>query len=97
MIHHVDAINICANGTDVHAGGVFAVVICKGGSKGYGVAGQHSGAVLGNLRIRVVVVYGGNGGIHRILVVIAVDKLDIIYIDATSGIAVGMRLESFGD
>ena len=97
VIHHVDAVDVCADGLEVHAGGILAVVIRKGGGKGHGVVAQHRGAVPGKLRVRVVVIHGGDDGIRRILVVIAVDKLDVIHIDAAGSIAIGMGHEALGD
>ncbi len=97
MIVHVNAVDIGSDGLDIHAGGKFAVVILKGGCKGDDVAVKDGAAVCRYLLIAVVIINGGDGGIYGVLIVIAVDKFDVIDVNAACRHAFGISGKALCD
>ena len=94
MVEHVDAIDICTDGVKIHAGCELAVIIGKGRSKGYSILAKLGAAVLSDILIGIVVIYGGNGGLYSVLIVVAVDELNIVQIYSTGCIALGISREA---
>ena len=97
MVDHVDAVDVSTDGVKVHARCELAVIVSKGCGKGDCIFAELGAAVLGYGLVGIVVVYGGDGGIDRILVVIAVDKLNIVQIYGAGSIAIGMLYKSLGN
>ena len=97
MVDHVDAVDVSADGVEIHSRCKLAVIVGKGCGKGDRIFAELRAAVLSCVLVGIVVVYGGDRGIDRILVVIAVDKLNIVQIYSPGGIAFGISGKSLGN
>ena len=94
---HVHTVNVNTCRVQVHTCGVFTAVIGKLRSKGDLIAFKYSRAVLCNRDAVCIVVDIGDRGVGRVLIVVAVDKLNVIDVDRARRIAIRIGGEPFRD
>ena len=96
MVDHINAIDVSTDRVKIHACCELTVIVGKGCRKGDRIFAELRATVLSYVLISIVVVYGGDRGLDRVLIVVAVDELNIVKIDAAGRIALGIRCERLG-